>query len=345
MKSGTVMNKLFLSIICLVAIALQSNVSAADLPGKWRLEVEPDLVGLLELRDVGGSFIGFVEGGPIEVDVDGNDITLVVDSRDQSMRRFDRILTGRIVGDSLQGTFVIEASGDREREEGSWRAVPWDESEDTGNPAPEPVSLAGMWGGASGRDLRKYRMDTTAQAEAFVAGYDANLDQPPMRCMSPGVVALFGAPYLVEIVETEDRILLFSESFMQARHIYLDGRTPPDYFPHSRLGFSVGHWEGSTLVIETTHIKANVRDYRGEPLSENARVIERYRLEDDGQTLAGVMTIHDPENYNQPPIRRTLRRRTSEVPLPYECDPDSFFRQLYRENQLDEYFSRGDRRL
>jgi hypothetical protein len=339
------MNKSFRSVICLVAVALQSSVAAADLSGKWRLEIAPDLVGVLELEDAGGSFIGFVEGGPIEVDVDGNDITLIVDSRDQSMRRFDRILTGRIVGDSLQGSFVIEAFGDREREQGSWRAVRWDESGDTGGAAPEPVSLAGMWGGASGRDLRKYRMDTTEKAEAFVAGYDANLDQPPMRCMSPGVVALFGAPYLLEIVETEDRILMFSESFMQARHIFLDGRTPPDYLPHSRLGFSVGHWEGSTLVVETTHIKANVRDYRGEPISENARVIERYQLENDGQTLAAVMTIDDSANYNQPPIRRTLRRRTSEAPLPYECDPDSFFRQLYRENQLDEYFSRGERRL
>ena len=270
---------------------------------------------------------------------------MVVDSRDRSMRRFDRVLTGRIVDDSLRGTFVIEASSASERQEGSWRAVPWDELDDTSNIPPEPVSLAGMWGGASGRDLRKYRMDTTEQAEAFVAGYDANLDQPPMRCMSPGVVALFGAPYLVEIVETEDRILFFHESFMQARHVYVDGRTPPVYYPHSRLGFSVGHWEGSTLVVETTHIKANVRDYRGEPLSESARVIERYQLEDDGQTLAAIMTIHDPENYNQPPIRRTLRRRSSEVPLPYECDPDSFIRQLYRENRLDEYFSRGDRRL
>jgi hypothetical protein len=339
------MKKTFLSIICLAALALQSSLAAADFPGKWRLEIEPDLVGLLELQDVGSSVIGFVEGGPISVDIDGDHIELVVDSRDRSMRRFDRVLAGRIVGDSLQGTFVIEASGDRERQEGSWRAVRWEESEDTGDVAPEPVSLAGMWGGASGRDLRKYRMDTTEQAEAFVAGYNANLDQPPMRCMSPGVVALFGAPYLLEIVETEDRILFFSESFMQTRHIYLDGRTPPDYFPHSRLGFSVGHWEGSTLVIETTHIKANVRDYRGEPLSENARVMERYQLEDEGQTLAGIMTIHDPENYNQPPIRRTLRRRTAEWPLPYECDPDSFFRQLYRENQFDEYISRGDRRL
>ena len=158
------MKNTFLSIICLVALALQSSLAAADFSGKWRLEIDPDLVGLLELQDVGGSVIGFVEGGPIEVDVDGNDITLVVDSRDRSMRRFDRVLTGRIVGDSLQGSFVIEASGDREREEGSWRAVPWDESEDTGDAAPEPVSLAGMWGGASGRDLRKYRMDTTAQA-------------------------------------------------------------------------------------------------------------------------------------------------------------------------------------
>jgi hypothetical protein len=334
-----------LSIICLAALAHPFSTAAADLPGKWRLEMEPDLVGLLELQDADGGIVGFVEGGPIEVEVDGEDIRMVVDSRDRSMRRFDRVLTGRISGDSLQGTFIVEPAGAAQPQEGIWRAVPWEEPDDTSAVPPAPVNLTGMWGGASGRDLRKYRMDTTEQAEAFVTGYNANLDQPPMRCMSPGVVAIVGAPYLLEIVETEDRILFFHESFMQARHIYLDGRAPPDYYPNSRLGFSLGHWEGSTLVVETTHIKANVRDYRGEPVSENARVIERFWLEDAGQTLASVMTIDDPENYQQPPIRRTLRRRTSEVPLPYECDPDSFFRQLYRENQLDEYFSRGDRRL
>jgi hypothetical protein len=203
-----------------------------------------------------------------------------------------------------------------------------------------------MWGGASGRDMRKYRMDTTPAAEEFVANYDPNLDQPPMRCMSPGVVAIFGAPYLLEIIQLPDRILFFHESFMQVRHIYMDGRQPPEYYPVSRMGYSVGHWEGSTLVVETTHIQANVRDYRGEPISDDAVVVERYRLEDEGQTLFGVMTIQDPKNYRQPPIRRTARARApEEVALPYECDPDSFIRQLYREDRLDEYISRSDRRL
>jgi hypothetical protein len=260
------------------------------------------------------------------------------------MRRFDRLLTGRISDDSLSGTFT--STDDSDSSVRAWRATPWVEAQDSPGGPPVPVDISGMWGGASGRDMRKYRMDTTPAAEEFVANYDPNLDQPPMRCMSPGVVAIFGAPYLLEIIQLPDRILFFHESFMQVRHIYMDGRQPPEYYPVSRMGYSVGHWEGSTLVVETTHIQANVRDYRGEPISDDAVVVERYQLEDEGQTLFGVMTIEDPENYRQPPIRRTVRARApEEVALPYECDPDSFIRQLYREDRLDEYISRSDRRL
>jgi hypothetical protein len=112
------------------------------------------------------------------------------------------------------------------------------------------------------------------------------------------------------------------------------------------MGFSAGHWEGSTLVIETERLSRNVRDFRGEPISENARFVERYTLSEDGTTLSAVMTLHDPENYLRPPIRRRIWSKDSDaVIFPYECDPDSFFRQLYEEGVMQDYIDRAGRRF
>ena len=72
---------------------------------------------------------------------------------------------------------------------------------------------------------------------------------------------------------------------------------------------------------------------------------ERYSLSEDGQTLSAVITLLDPANYEQPPIRRRKWTRNSSTEIyPYECDPDSFYRQMYDENKLEMYFERSHRR-
>ena len=112
------------------------------------------------------------------------------------------------------------------------------------------------------------------------------------------------------------------------------------------MGFSTGHWEGSDLVVETTLLSQNTRDFRGEPVSEHARLEEVYTLSEDGKTMSAVITLHDPDNYKRPPIRRRAwtRKPGTEI-YPNECDPDSFYRQMYNENLLDMYFERSRRRF
>ena len=111
------------------------------------------------------------------------------------------------------------------------------------------------------------------------------------------------------------------------------------------MGFSNGRWNGNTLIIETQLLEGNVRDFRGEPISEGARMHEQYNLSKDGNTLTAIITLLDPDNYKNPPIRRRkwIRDPNTEI-YPYECDPDSFFRQMYNENKLDMYFDRSHRR-
>jgi hypothetical protein len=305
-----------------------------------------ELYALLELEPADSGWVGHVEGGPVPVKIDGDEIEIVVDSRDIAGFVFERRLTGRLNGEMIEGNVTVVGEADSAENGSTWtanRVV----SESGSIPAPDPVDLSGMWVPASGADIRKYRMDQTPSAQAWHDGYLMHLDQPNLRCVSPGIVAMIGwAAYPSEWLVDEDRITILYEVESSVRRIYLDGREPPESYPHSPLGFSVGHWEGSTLVIETQRLSRNVRDFRGEPISENARFVERYTLSEDGTTLSAVMTLHDPENYLKPPIRRRVWRKDPHaVILPYECDPDSFFRELYEDGAMQDYIERAERRF
>ena len=84
----------------------------------------------------------------------------------------------------------------------------------------------------------------------------------------------------------------------EIRRIYLDGRQPPEYSDWYPMGFSSGRWEGSTLVVETTLLQPSIREWMGDPVSENARVVERYRMDDDGTLeLDDPVLIEDRDRY------------------------------------------------
>ena len=98
----------------------------------------------------------------------------------------------------------------------------------------------------------------------------------------------------LQILITPEEVLIVN-AYNETRHIYTDGRPMPplgDLWP-TVTGTSIGHWEGDTLVIETIMV-SNPNDYfqGGPPLSEEARYLERIRL--DGDTLRAEVTIEDP---------------------------------------------------
>jgi len=188
--------------------------------------------------------------------------------------------------------------------------------------------------------MRRWTADLTDAAKEWDEEFDVEFDLPRQRCVSNGLANGMSTP---EIFQSDKKLTFVLASGV--RHIYLDGRKPPEYTEWFPLGISAGHWEGSTLVVETDHLMPTVRGYMGNPISENARIVERYSLDDQG-ILHGVMTLHDPENYRQPPIRRNSWRRSPDesVALPQLCDPDSFYRQLYDQGQFDKYIKRANRR-
>jgi hypothetical protein len=323
----------------------------ADFAGSWRLEVRipaDPLIGLLELEKSAGTWIAHVEGGPAPVVIDGTRIEVTVDARDRQGFAFRRVLSGELRDGAMTGTLasvdVLETAAEFGENGSSWSAVRWHD-DPPAHAIKDANELAGVWVPLRGRDFRKYTMDLTPAAKEWHAGYDARLDEPQKRCISPGLVAAVTWSFPFEIVSGPDRLIMLHEAYNLSRRVFLDDRDIPEYYPNSSMGFSNARLENGELVVDTSLLMSSIRDFNGEPISDKATLEERYRLSEDGNRLTLVLTMNDPDNYLRPPIRRRVwTRQDDAVIYPFECDPDSFFRQVFDEGRMEEYIKRSPRR-
>jgi len=156
---------------------------------------------------------------------------------------------------------------------------------------------------------------------------DATGDSPGAHCVPHGMpLAVFlGGGYPVEFVQRPEQLMIVYETHNEVRRVFLDKRkiAEQDILP-SRGGISHGHWEGATLVVETTGLSESVDQPTAH--SENARIIERYTpgVRDGIRRLQVEVTIHDPAFYTSPP---TLKREYTALRegrmLDYDCtEPD-----------------------
>ncbi len=142
---------------------------------------------------------------------------------------------------------------------------------------------------------------------------DNSKDNPDAHCLPMGITQLNAHPYPRKIVQTRDEILIIYEgSGTTVREIFLDGRPLPnkdDVEPWWN-GYSVGHWEGDTLVIETTGLMDDGwLDVRGSPLTDAAKITEQFRRVNFGY-LELKETIDDSKAYSKP-FTATINYRIS----------------------------------
>jgi hypothetical protein len=99
-----------------------------------------------------------------------------------------------------------------------------------------------------------------------------------VHCLPDGMPAMMQGMFPMEIFQRAEQINITQEAFNQTRRIYMNETLPSaaDVDP-SFYGQSVGHWEGDTLVIETTGIKADVQ-FHWTPHSEDMKITERLSL-------------------------------------------------------------------
>jgi hypothetical protein len=127
-------------------------------------------------------------------------------------------------------------------------------------------------------------------------------DNPDAHCLPMGLMQFHTHPQPRKIIQTKDLIVIIYEANYGLRQIFLDGRPEPkvaDVDPWW-YGYSVGHWEGDTLVVETTGFRDDVwLDVEGSPLTSSGKMIERFRRPDFGH-LEIEITVEDPKAYTKP---------------------------------------------
>ena len=203
--------------------------------------------------------------------------------------------------------------------------------------APPHPDFTGVWtnyadpaaprGGGPGRGGGP-PLPMTEDAQKKVAAYRGLIgtsgETPGGFCLGTGMPGsmLGSGGYPMEIVQRPEQINITYEAHNEVRRVYLGDRivAMADRVP-GRNGHSSAHWEGDTLVVETTHLVEQVDQRYAH--SDQAKIVERYSLSTDSRgtkVLTAEMTLTDPAFYTEPV---TNTKKWAAVPnghlLPYEC--------------------------
>ncbi len=128
----------------------------------------------------------------------------------------------------------------------------------------------------------------------------AATDDLVYQCYPPGVPRIYLHPFPFEIVQTPSRVLMVFEYDHLIRQVFTDGREHRTDLPPSWMGDSIGHWDGRTLVVDTTGFNDRTWiDRIAVPHSEDMRLIERMHLNANGY-LQIDMRVEDPKALAQP---------------------------------------------
>jgi hypothetical protein len=142
---------------------------------------------------------------------------------------------------------------------------------------------------------------TPAGAEAFRRRQASGVLSPSLNCLPDGVPHADLLPEPFKIIQTPGVIVMLYEVETTFRQIFTDGRKQlSDPQQPSWMGYSVGKWDGDTLVVDTVGFNdLSWLDARGHGHSEDMRVEERFHRRDFGH-LEVAVTITDPKTFTKP---------------------------------------------
>ena len=158
-----------------------------------------------------------------------------------------------------------------------------------------------------------------AGREAF-ARYDGPRDNPDYECRTGMPHHMFD-PLPMEITNGGDRVHIETLEYNVKRVIYLsDDRPEPT---PSNVGYSVGRWEGDTLIVETNHVDWKYFDPFGTPQSDRVSFVETFRVADDGSRLDYSMVATDPVMFSEPiRLERAWLWQPGTVMYEFDCVPE-----------------------
>jgi hypothetical protein len=160
-------------------------------------------------------------------------------------------------------------------------------------------------------------------------------DNPDANCLPMGFLQFHQQPQPRKIIQTPKLILIEYEANYGIRHIYMDGRTLPKQGDPQPwwYGYSVGHWEGDTLVVETNNMRGaedgpfdGWLDVNGSPYSQQVKFTERIRRPTFGHLQIDV-TVEDAKAYTKPfTVRIDQRIFPDQELIEFICNENNQFR-------------------
>jgi hypothetical protein len=176
---------------------------------------------------------------------------------------------------------------------------------ETKGPPPRPTASAPLSDGSRGRTKDEPSLTPEYMAKWEVISKTRIAGSPEYdftaKCLPPGMPAMMSMAYGMEVMQTKDKITFFSELNDALRRVYLDGRKPsqkvlddPTY-----AGYSTGHWEGDTLIVETVALRDSTFIEGFTPHSDEMTVHERIKFTSPG-LLEDRITITDPKALTKP---------------------------------------------
>ena len=210
--------------------------------------------------------------------------------------------------------------------------------------AGEHPDLSGIWGPYAepgrtpgGRRGTQPELPFTAEGRKRVDAYRALIgntgDNPGAHCLGYGMPQsmLFSGGYPMEIIQRPEQITIIYEAHAEIRRLYFKEKVIPeaDRLP-GRNGYSVAHWDGDALVVETGSLKE--QEDQTYAHSEQARIVERYQLATDprgARVLSVEMTLTDPVFYQKPvSVTKKWTFDPKGILLPYECNEEAWLDHL-----------------
>lgn len=192
-------------------------------------------------------------------------------------------------------------------------------------PQPERDGMTNVWvrtgGGVDRPDISNV---ATAAAQAVMDTYDQASDSI-LRCLIDWGRVNTVSSFPMEIVVADDQVTILYEYNHTVRRVFLDRTEFPEDYPPSLVGYSIGHWEGDTLVVQTRNLLAGWINMEGvAPYSDAAVATERFTLDVEQRMLTVERTLVDPSYYSGP-VTWTTVYVPAEFPVyPYDCTVGSY---------------------
>lgn len=169
-----------------------------------------------------------------------------------------------------------------------------------------------------------YASQYKARQAKMVENNNEPIQEPGTLCLPAGMPSMMIAVLPIEIVQTPKLVLVLAEDHMEIRRIRMDQKMPPqDELVPGYYGYSVGHWEGDTLVVKTRGIREDIIFF-DIPHSSNATLTERIRLTAPGM-LEVKFHMEDPDVLSKPyEFTYTYKKNPTYQIAEYVCENDRY---------------------